>query len=201
MQQQARSHTLVNGIPIKRIARNRMSDGIKVHPDLVRTTRFRRQLQHGIRTMRHVWPEKSGLQGRMKFRRIQQAPAGAAGFALYRVDHAARTVGPVHTHGRIDPLPLHGGHVGSAADNRHISFVHLPQGKLALQAALHLQSACQNHQPAGPHIEPVHDQCIVKLPLHARTQAILFLRTAARHGQQAGRFVRNDKRLIDMENF
>ena len=35
MQQQARSHLLVNGTSIKRIARNRVSDGVKVHPELV----------------------------------------------------------------------------------------------------------------------------------------------------------------------
>ena len=35
MQQQARSHLLVNGTSIKRIARNRVSDGVEVHPELV----------------------------------------------------------------------------------------------------------------------------------------------------------------------
>lgn len=86
-----------------------------------------------------------------------------------------------------------------SVDNGHVTFLNLPVLKEDAQAAMHFLSPCQNEQPGGIKIEPMHNQSIRVIGLNTPDETVLFVFATPRYRKQATRFVRDNQRLIGMD--
>ncbi len=126
--------------------------------------------------------------GRSRFTR-QRVLAGLAG--AHRSSAAAG--GPVGDERRVDQRP---GVATPAAVRRRSprsACRTLPRGEGIAERALHGGAARHQHQAAGGHVEPVHDQRIGPARLRAGAEAVLLVLAAAGHAQQAGGLVEHEQ--------
>ena len=130
----------------------------------------------------------------------QCAPARQAGFAQHRVDHPQGAAFPVGGNWQVDlgPVAMGGGcHV--PGHNGFIALLHLAQLESAAHAALRLGVAGHQHQARCGLIEPVHHQGFGPLLLRPAAQAILLVRAAPRHAQQAGWLGQHQQVVVCMQ--
>ena len=88
---------------------------------------------------------------------------------------------PVQSDGQINHLPRLLRLRGDSVDHGTVTFLHMSVGEGIAQRALCYWPACHHHQAGGRHVQPMHDQRIRILSLHATAQAILFVLSFARH--------------------
>ena len=80
-----------------------------------------------------------------------------------------------------------------------VALVYLAQFERTAQAALRLGVAGHEHQARGGLVQAMHDECSGPQLLGAAAQAVLFLRAAPWHAQQACGFVQDEYLGIGME--
>jgi hypothetical protein len=116
---------------------------------------------------------------------------------VFIVDYLARPVGPVHADRQIDfPFVLR----RQAPDQRLVAFLHRALLELAVEVAMRIRGAREDHDARGVEVEAMHDAQFAELFEQARRYAVSVRGIAARYRQQAMRFVDYQQVVVDEQH-
>ena len=189
VQQQARAQRLDVGRGVQRVTQHGVANALQVYAQLVGAPCDGFELdQAGAETV-----TVAALQG---------TPAAAAGFAV-GVNDVQRAALPVEQDRAVYGAPAvfvgHHGRLGLfwlPSDHRHVAFFDLAGFKQLAEAALGLNAPGHEQQARGVLVQAVDDQGFGVAVLHPFGQAVLLVRAATGHRQQAAGFFQHQQVLV-----